>query len=30
MHGKNLEDIKRNKDINTLIETNQIEKVIFL
>jgi len=30
MHGKNMEDIKNNKDINYLIETKQIEKVIFL
>jgi len=30
MHGKTLEDIKNNKDINYLIETKQIEKIIFL
>lgn len=30
MHGKNLEDIKRNSAIHTLIENKQIEKVIFL
>ena len=30
MHGKNMEDIKNNKNINYLIETKQIEKIIFL
>ena len=30
MHGKNLEDIKENKEINELIEKKQIEKIIFL
>ncbi len=30
MHGKNLEDIKKNRQINNLIEENLIEKVIFL
>jgi len=30
MHGKNLEDIKNNPDINELIEKKQIEKIIFL
>lgn len=30
MHGKSIEDIKNNSQINHLIETNQIEKVIFL
>jgi len=30
MHGKTLEDIKQNKYINELIETKQIEKIIFL
>ncbi|CDC06906.1 unknown [Clostridium sp. CAG:343] len=30
MHGKTLEDIKNNIQINKLIETKQIEKIIFL
>ncbi|MEI3396442.1 MAG: stage III sporulation protein AA [Clostridia bacterium] len=30
MHGKTLEDIKNNMQINKLIETKQIEKIIFL
>lgn len=30
MHGKTMEDIKNNARINYLIETKQIEKVIFL
>ena len=30
MHGKSLEDIKRNVGINELIETKQIEKIIFI
>ena len=30
MHGKTMEDIKNNIQINNLIETKQIEKVIFL
>ena len=30
MHGKTMEDIKNNSQINFLVETNQIEKVIFL
>lgn len=30
MHGKSLEDIKNNQDINYLIETKKIEKIIFL
>jgi len=30
MHGKNLEDIKMNSEINELIETKQIEKIIFI
>ncbi len=29
-HGKNMEDIKNNAQINYLIETRQIEKVLFL
>lgn len=30
MHGRNLNDIKNNKEINYLLETHKIEKVIFL
>ena len=30
MHGKTMEDIKNNKDVYKLIETNQIEKILFL
>ncbi len=30
MHGNNMEDIKKNTEINKLIEENQIEKVIVL
>lgn len=30
VHGKTMEDIKNNTSINYLIETKQIEKVIFL
>ncbi len=30
MHGKSMEDIKNNSQVNYLIETKQIEKVIFL
>ena len=30
MHGNNLEDIKKNTEINNLIEENQIEKIIVL
>ncbi len=30
MHGKSLEDIKNNKEIYNLIESKQIEKIIFL
>ena len=30
MHGRSLEEIKLNKDINELIENKQIEKIIFL
>lgn len=30
MHGKTLEDVKNNKEINYLIETHQIEKIIFI
>ena len=30
MHGSSIEDIKRNVEINKLIQTNQIEKIILL
>ena len=30
MHGKDLEEIKLNKDINELIENKQIERIIFI
>lgn len=30
MHGKTLDDIKNNTEINKLIETNLIEKIIFI
>lgn len=30
MHGKSMEDIKNNSQVDHLIETKQIEKVIFL
>lgn len=30
MHGKTIEDIKNNKDVYYLVETKQIEKIIFL
>ena len=30
MHGKDLGDIKNNKDVNQLLESKKIEKVIFL
>ena len=30
MHGKNLEDIKNNEEVYKLIETKQIQKIIFL
>ncbi len=30
MHGNNMEDIKKNTEINKLIEENQIEKIIVL
>lgn len=30
MHGKTIDDIKNNIQINQLIETKQIEKVLFL
>ena len=30
MHGKNLEDIKNNEEVYKLVETKQIQKIIFL
>lgn len=30
MHGRNIEDVKNNIAIHSLIDTKQIEKVIFL
>jgi stage III sporulation protein SpoIIIAA len=30
MHGKSIEDIKNNQQVNFLIETKQIEKIILL
>ena len=30
MHGKNIEDIKNNKQIYELIENREIQKVVFL
>ena len=30
MHGRDMEDIKNNHSINSLIEKKQIEKLIFL
>ena len=30
MHGKSMEDIKNNSPVNCLVETKQIEKIIFL
>ncbi len=30
MHGKDMEDIKNNPYINELVETKQIEKIIFI
>lgn len=30
MHGKTLEDVKNNVDVNELIENKQIEKIIFI
>ena len=30
MHGKDMNDIKQNKYINSLLETKQIEKIIFI
>lgn len=30
MHGNSIEDVKMNKEIDFLIETKQIEKIIFL
>ena len=30
MHGRNIEDVKNNKDIYELIENKQIEKIVFI
>ncbi len=30
MHGKDMEDIKSNVDVNYLLENKKIEKIIFL
>lgn len=30
MHGRTIEDVKNNLQINYLIESKQIEKIIFL
>lgn len=30
MHGNSLEDVKMNKEIDFLVESKQIEKIIFL
>lgn len=30
MHGKSLEDVKSNFEVNSLIQTKKIEKIIFL
>lgn len=30
MHGKDMEDIKNNKEINEIVEENLIEKIIFI
>lgn len=30
MHGANIQDIKNNKEVNYLLESKKIEKVIFL
>ncbi len=30
MHGKNMEDIRKNPEVNELIESKQIEKIIFI
>lgn len=30
MHGKTIEDIKSNLEVNKLIENKQIEKIIFI
>lgn len=30
MHGKNIEDLKKNRDVYCLIENKQIEKIIFI
>lgn len=30
MHGKTMEDVKNNIELNKLIDTKQIEKIIFI
>ena len=30
MHGKNMNDVKNNKNVYQLINNNEIEKVIFI
>lgn len=30
MHGKNMEDVQKNAEVNELIESKQIEKIIFI
>ena len=30
MHGKSIDDVKNNKDINKLLEKNILEKIIFI
>ena len=30
MHGRNIEDVKNNKEIYQLIENKQIEKIVFI
>ena len=30
MHGKNREDVQKNAEVNELVESKQIEKIIFI
>ena len=30
MHGKTIEDVKNNKEVNKLLEKNILEKIIFI
>ena len=30
MHGKNMEDVQKNAEVNELVESKQIEKIIFI